>query len=235
METHKNLTYSHQNQTDGILVSFEGIDFCGKSIQIEQLISMLKANNIAHVLLREPGGTIIAEKIRETLLNKALENMNPITEYLLYSAARAQLVEQKIFPALHNGTVVICDRFYDSSTAYQGYGRGIDLEIIRQINNFATKGLKPHLTFLIDIDLDEMERRKKLVQRELDRMENQERSFFEKVRQGFLQIAEQESERFHVIDGKTTIEKIASEIWQSFKKISRNQDRHNFIYCRRNT
>lgn len=218
MEIYKNLNHDHQTKIDGMLISFEGIDFCGKSIQIEKLISRLQANNIPYLLFREPGGTNIAEQIRETLLNKAAEKMNPITEYLLYSAARAQLVDQKIIPALQKGNVVICDRYYDSSTAYQGYGRGIDLEIIRQINNFATKGVKPHLTYLIDIDLDEMERRKMQIQRELDRMESQKRSFFEKVRQGFLQIAAQESERFHVIDGKKTIENIAVEIWQHFKK-----------------
>lgn len=218
MEAYKNLKPDYQNQMDGTLISFEGIDFCGKSIQIEQLIAKLKAKNISYLLVREPGGTLIAEKIRETLLNKGQENVNPITEYLLFSAARAQVVEQKIIPALQDGNVVICDRYYDSSTAYQGYGRGIDLEIIRQINNFATKGIKPHLTFLIDIDLDEMERRKMLVRRELDRMESQQRAFFEKVRQGFLQIAEQESERFYIIDGSKSIETIAIEIWQWFKK-----------------
>ncbi len=218
MEAYKNLKPDQHNQMDGTLISFEGIDFCGKSIQIEQLIAKLKANNISYLLVREPGGTAIAEKIRETLLNIGQEKMNPATEYLLYSAARAQLVEQKIIPALQDRNVVICDRYYDSSTAYQGYGRGINLEIIRLINNFATKGIKPHLTFLIDIDLDEMERRKMLVQRELDRMESQKRSFFEKVRQGFLQIAEQESERFYIIDGSKSIETIAIEIWQWFYK-----------------
>lgn len=209
---------SEQKQMAGTLISFEGIDFCGKSIQIEQLIAKLQTNNISYLLVREPGGTTIAEKIRETLLTKIQEKMSPLTEYLLYSAARAQLVEQKIIPALQAGSVVICDRYYDSSTAYQGYGRGIDLEIIRQINNFATKGITPQLTFLIDIDLDEMERRKMLVKRELDRMESQQRSFFEKVRHGFLQIAKQESERFYIIDGSKSIETIAIEVWRCFKK-----------------
>ncbi len=219
MEAYKNLKPDYQSQMDGTLISFEGIDFCGKSIQIEQLIAKLKANNISYLLIREPGGTAIAEKIRETLLTIVQENVNPITEYLLFSAARAQVVEQKIIPALQDGNVVICDRYYDSSTAYQGYGRGIDLEIIRQINYFATKGIKPHLTFLIDIDLEEMERRKMLIRRELDRMESQQRAFFEKVRQGFLQIAQQESERFCIIDGSKSIETIAIEIWQRFLKM----------------
>ncbi|MDZ7264656.1 MAG: dTMP kinase [candidate division KSB1 bacterium] len=195
-----------------MLITFEGIDFCGKSVQIEQLINRLQQHQIPYILLREPGGTIIAEKIREVLLTRETEAMSPITEYLLYSAARAQLVRQQIEPALARGWLVICDRFADSSTAYQGYGRGIDLKLVQQINAFATNGIVPQLTFLIDIDLEEMERRKKQG-RKLDRMENEERSFFERVRQGFLKMAAQEAERFYLIDGKRAIHSIADEVW----------------------
>ncbi len=203
----------------GTLITFEGIDFCGKSVQIDKLISRLKAYQIPHLLLREPGGTIIAEKIRETLLTKEQEVMSPITEYLLYSAARAQLVREKMIPALQQGLLVICDRFYDSSTAYQGYGREIDLNVVHQINHFATNGIKPVLTFLIDIDLDEIEKRKMQVNQKLDRMEEQKRTFFEKVRNGYLKIVTQESERFYVIDGKRTINSIADEIWEQVNKL----------------
>ncbi len=197
---------------NGMLITFEGIDFCGKSVQIEQLIGRLQQHRIPHILLREPGGTIIAEKIRDVLLTREAEAMSPITEYLLYSAARAQLVRQQIEPALERGWLVICDRFADSSTAYQGYGRGIDLKLVQQINAFATNGITPQLTFLIDIDLEEMERRKQHG-RTLDRMENEQRSFFERVRQGFLKMAAQEAERFYLIDGKRTIHSIAEEVW----------------------
>lgn len=197
---------------NGILITFEGIDFCGKSVQIEQLIGRLQQHRIPHILVREPGGTIIAEKIRDVLLTREAETMSPITEYLLYSAARAQLVRQQIEPALERGWLVICDRFADSSTAYQGYGRGIDLKLVQQINAFATNGITPQLTFLIDIDLEEMERRKQHG-RTLDRMENEKRSFFERVRQGFLKMAAQEAERFYLIDGKRTIHSIAEEVW----------------------
>jgi dTMP kinase len=197
---------------NGMLITFEGIDFCGKSVQIEQLIGRLQQHRIPHILLREPGGTIIAEKIRDVLLTREAEAMSPITEYLLYSAARAQLVRQQIEPALERGWLVICDRFADSSTAYQGYGRGIDLKLVQQINAFATNGITPQLTFLIDIDLEEMERRKQHGQT-LDRMENEQRSFFERVRQGFLKMAAQEAERFYLIDGKRTIHSIAEEVW----------------------
>jgi len=206
----------------GILITFEGIDFCGKSVQIDRLIARLEAYQIPYILLREPGGTVIAEKIRDTLLTKEKEVMSPITEYLLYSAARAQLVREKIIPSLERGLLVICDRYYDSSTAYQGYGRDIDLNIVHQINNFATNGIKPKLTFFIDIEIDEMERRKKQVDQKLDRMEDQKRTFFEKVRSGYLKIVEQESERFYTIDGKRTIDSIADEIWKQIEQIIMN-------------
>ena len=198
----------------GFLITFEGIDFCGKSVQIEQLVNKLQAKQVKFSLLREPGGTIISEKIREALLTKEKEDMNPVTEYLLFSAARAQVTNKNILHALNKGEVVICDRYFDSSTAYQGYGRGIDLEIINKINFFATNGIKPDLTFLIDIDLKEMEKRKQLAAGELDRMEDQAADFFKKVRQGYLLIANNEPERFRVIDGKKSVDSISKEIWQ---------------------
>lgn len=204
----------------GKLITFEGIDLCGKSVQIEQLVAKLHAKNFPFVLLREPGGTLIAEKIRDTLLSKVLEPMNPITEYLLYSAARAQLVQEKIIPALKQGLLVICDRFFDSSTAYQGYGRGIDLDFVERTNRFVTQGIMPNLTFLIDIDLDEMEQRKKRMNKQLDRMEDQDRTFFERVRNGYFEIAAKQSERFCIINGKSTIQIIADEIWAQVKRIA---------------
>ncbi len=196
------------------LITFEGIDLCGKSVQIKRLEEKLVARNIPYLLLREPGGTIFSEKIREVLLTKENETMNPLTEFLLFSAARAQIVRQKILPALENGVVVICDRYYDSSTAYQGYGRGIDLKMIDKINKFATETITPNISFLIDIDLEEMEKRKKLQQHELDRMEDQAKDFFKKVRNGYLFIASQDQERFVVINGKNSIDDIAEEVWE---------------------
>lgn len=203
----------------GNLITFEGLDFCGKSVQIEQLITKLQTSQIPYVLLREPGGTIISEKIRDALLLKEEETMSPITEFLLFSAARAQVTRKKIIPALQKGSLVICDRYYDSSTAYQGFGRDIDLQIINQINNFETEKIKPSLTFFIDIDLDEMELRKKKLNNELDRMEDQTQDFFLKVRNGYLTIARQEPERFCVIDGTRTIHFIAKKIWSRVKKL----------------
>ncbi len=204
----------------GTLITFEGIDLCGKSVQIDQLAAKLHAHHLPFVLLREPGGTIIAEKIRDTLLSKVAEPMCPMTEFLLYSAARAQLVQEKIIPALNQGLLVICDRFYDSSTAYQGYGRGIDLDFVERTNRMVTQGIVPDLTFLIDIDLDEMERRKKAMNKKLDRMEDQHRSFFERVRNGYFAIAARQSERFRIIDGKSTIPIIADEIWEQVRRVA---------------
>jgi dTMP kinase len=203
----------------GKLITFEGIDLCGKSVQIERLKKKLLAQNIPFLLLREPGGTIFSEKIRQVLLTKENETMSPVTEFLLFSAARAQIIAEKILPALKNNLIVICDRYYDSSTAYQGYGRGINLSMINKINEFATETIKPNISFLIDIELDEMERRKKLQQHELDRMEDQAKEFFKKVRNGYLTIASREQERFVVINGKNSIDSIANEIWKKVEKL----------------
>ena len=203
----------------GIFITFEGIDFCGKSVQIKKLVEKLKAKKIDFFLLREPGGTIFSEKIRDVLLTKEKDEMSSITEFLLFSAARAQIMKEKIKPALAQNKLVICDRYYDSSTAYQGYGRGINLQMINQINNFATESKTPDITFLIDIDLNEMEKRKEKLNIKLDRMEDQEKEFFVKVRDGFLNTAHQEPERFVVINGKNNINSIADEIWEKIKKL----------------
>jgi len=202
----------------GTLITFEGIDFCGKSVQIQRLIARLREEQIPFQLFREPGGTLVAEKIRSTVLSVQDETVSPIAEYLLYSAARAQVVKEKILPALHHGDLVICDRFYDSSTAYQGHGRNIDLGLVHQINRLVTQGLKPTLTFFIDISLDEMEQRKKMAVENLDRLERESRDFFRRVRDGYLQIIQEEPERFVTIDGSSTIDSIAATIWNALSK-----------------
>ena len=132
-------------------ISFEGIDFSGKTTQIQMLLNRLSVNHIQPVLVREPGGTTISEKIREILLSTDYSEMNEKTELFLYEAARAQLVHEKIVPLLEKGEYVIADRFYDSTTAYQGFGRELDLKIVEMINHFATSRLQPYLTFFIDI------------------------------------------------------------------------------------
>ena len=131
----------------GLFITFEGIDGCGKTTQIEMLSSDLQKEGIPFVLIREPGGTSIGEKIRTILLDKANSGMDERTELLLYEAARAQIVKEKIIPELESGKVVICDRFYDSTIAYQGYARGLDLQEIDFLNNWSAAGIKPDITF----------------------------------------------------------------------------------------
>lgn len=200
----------------GILITFEGIDFCGKSVQLELLAKKIVNSGKSVVVIREPGGTVISEKIREVLLKKERETMNAVTEFLLYSAARAQLVQEKIVPDLNAGKIILCDRFYDSSTAYQGYGRGIKLNMVHQINKLATQDTSPDITFLLDITIAEVEKRKKKINARLDRMEDESKTFFNKVRQGYLKIAEANSQRYKIVDGTKSIPEIENEIWNHF-------------------
>lgn len=196
-----------------MLITFEGLDFSGKTTQIKLLTDKLQRNKFTVILLREPGGTIISEKIREILLDKKYSEMTEIAEIFLFSAARTQLVSQIINPALQSGKIVICDRFVDSTTAYQGYGRGIPIEAVEQINKLATIGLKPNLTFFIDIPLSEITKRLMESNASTDRMESSGKNFFEKARIGYLQIAKIEPQRFIIIDGNRDIDTIHEEIW----------------------
>jgi len=199
----------------GILITFEGIDGSGKTTQINALIQRLQEAGMSYRLFREPGGTEIGEKIRDILLDKKNENMLNVTELLLYSASRYQLTVSEIIPALEAGNVVICDRFYDSTTAYQGYGRGIDLEFIYRLNDIATNSVTPDKTFILDIDLEE--RRKRLGKKNLDRLERETLEFHRKVRMGFLKMAEQNPERFVVLDGNQAPDELSKKIWNVIK------------------
>lgn len=195
-----------------MFITFEGLDLCGKTTQAEILIQKLKNLGFDPVLVREPGGTKISEQIRNILLDSQNREMDPITEFFLFSASRAQLVKEVIIPSLNSGKIVICDRFFDSTLAYQGYGRGIDIEKIKIINELATSGLVPDLTFLIDIPVDEIYRRRKEKYSELDRMENSGAEFYERVRYGYFEIAKS-NDRFIIIDGMKKIDEISDEIW----------------------
>lgn len=205
----------------GLLITFEGIDGSGKTTQVGEFIRRLDFEGISHVLFREPGGTLIGEKIRDILLDKKNSGMGPITELLLYSASRYQLTCESILPALKSGKVVICDRFYDSTTAYQGYGRGIDLTFIKRLNSIATDGLVPDLTFILDVSLTERENR--IGKKELDRLEQENDEFQRRVRDGFLEIAEESPERFVVIDGSRSPKIISDEIWSYFYKLFKKE------------
>ncbi|MBU1298733.1 MAG: dTMP kinase [Bacteroidetes bacterium] len=202
-----------------MLISFEGLDFSGKTTQIKLLVDRLKSAGHDTVLVREPGGTPISEKIRNILLDNKNKEMTQIAELFLFSAARNQLVNQVILPSMKDGKIVICDRFYDSTTAYQGYGRGINIEAITKINEIATMRTKPDLTFFIDIPINEITKRRLSANTSIiDRMESSGEKFYEKVRNGYLEIAKNEPERFFVINGLQDVNTIHDTIWKIISK-----------------
>lgn len=185
----------------GLFITFEGIDGCGKSTQFQMLKEYLETQGVDFIVVREPGGTVIGEKIREILLNKKNDSMRPLTELLLFEAARAQITEEVIRPALEKGTCVLCDRFFDSTYAYQGYARKLGADKVLMLNDLATAGLEPDITFLIDIPVSVALERRGIRGEADDRMEALGTAFQEDVRKGYLEAAEKFS-RIKVIDGK---------------------------------
>ena len=196
----------------GLFISFEGPEGAGKSTQIAHLAAQLTAQALAHTLTREPGGTPLGSRIRSIVLQDADLDIHPLSEFLLYSASRAQLVQDVIRPALHAGKVVICDRYADSSAAYQGSGRGLDPGLIRQVTTEATGGLRPHLTVLLDLD-PQLGLQRAAARGQPDRLERADLAFHQRVRQGFLEIAAAEPERFLVLDALRPETDLADEIW----------------------
>lgn len=209
----------------GIFISFEGIDRCGKSTQVEKLTEQLQTEGYQVLALRDPGGSEISEQIRNILLSIHNMNIDPITELLLYEAARAQIVFEKIRPALQKRMIVLIDRFYDSTTAYQGYGRGLDLQAIDKANMLATGGLVPDLTIFIDINWEEAERRRGRSAH--DRMESEDQYFFERIRNGYIQIVQENAKRVKLIDGNLSIDSIGDKIYHEISKVIR---KHNPIH-----
>jgi len=195
-----------------MFITFEGIDYSGKSTQCQLLSEFLKGKGFDVLSLREPGGTEISEKIRNILLDNNSAGMTSMSEFLLYSAARAQLVSEIIQPALKSGKTVICDRFYDSSTAYQGFGRGLGLKNVETINKISTGGLEPNLTIIVDITVEKSIERLKLAGKLTDRIESEGAKFFEIVRQGYLQLAAYEKERIKVVNGSDDINSVKRRI-----------------------
>ncbi len=200
--------------TKGLFITFEGGDGCGKTTQIKLLDEYLRAKGYKTLLTREPGAKGLGEKIREILLNYDGE-VSPRCESFLFLADRAQNVDCIIRPALADGTIVICDRHTDSSVAYQGYGRGLDIDRIKKLNALATDGLVPDLTIVLDVDVETSQARVGSVK---DRMESAGVEFFERVRNGYLEIAKQEPERVKVVDSKQSIEDIHKQILELIKK-----------------
>ncbi|HYA14568.1 MAG TPA: dTMP kinase [Syntrophales bacterium] len=203
----------------GRFISFEGIEGCGKTTQIKLAGEYLKQNNIPFIITEEPGGTPIGRRIREILLNKgAGEEICKETEILLFSAARAQHVKDVIIPSLKKGTVVLCDRFYDATIAYQGFGRGLDINLIRFLNDFSSSNIKPDLTFLFDLPVEVgLKRAVNRISRMKeglaeDRFEREDLEFHIRVREGYLFLARQDDKRFRIIDSARDIETIHREV-----------------------
>lgn len=195
-------------------ISFEGIDFSGKTTQIELLQKKLESEGSTVHVLREPGGTHISEKIRDILLDKDHQEMTDICEVFLYSAARNQLVTEQIIPKLKAGNFIIADRYVDSTTAYQGFGRRLPLELINNINKAATDGLLPGLTFFLDIDPVTVTKRKQNRNSAADRLEISGDEFYGRVYKGYHKMAELEPERIKIINAGNSIDNIFNEIWE---------------------
>lgn len=194
-----------------MFITFEGPEGSGKSSQLPALAEFLETLGYQVVRTREPGGTKIGDQIREVLVRMENAELHPRTEILLFLAARAQLVEELIIPSLEEGKVVLCDRYGDSTLAYQGYGHGLDMDRLRSMLQFATAGLKPDLTILLDVDVLTGLKRKK-AKDEWNRLDAFELSFHERVRNGYHELAAEEPERWRIVDASESAECVQSEI-----------------------
>jgi dTMP kinase len=221
---HQPFIINYLSPMRGTFITLEGPEGGGKTTQANLLVTRLK--NLGHEVLyaREPGGTPTGEAIRQILqYDKAGEPICAETEVLLFAASRAQLVRRVIIPALDRGTHVVCDRFADSTTAYQGYGRGFSIDQMLAINQFAMDGAVPDLTLLLDVDVDagfqRIVERHKASSSTWDRIEREERAFHEKVRHGYLELAGRWPERFRVVNGRGTPERVEQDIWRIVENV----------------
>ena len=196
----------------GLFITFEGPDGSGKTTQVNRLADWLRSQGREVLCTREPGGTPLAERIRSLLLECGDEEVAPETELLLFGAARAQHVRRVILPFLERGGVVLCDRFIDSTTAYQGYARKLDLDYVEQTHVFCTGGRMPDLTFLFDISVEDARKRQQARDNHPDRMEAEADRFHHFVREAFLKIAAREPKRFRVLDARLPIDELAATL-----------------------
>ncbi len=212
----------------GVFITFEGPEGSGKSTQIRLLAAYLRAHGHRVLTTREPGGTPIGDQIRAVLHDVRNTEMVPEAEILLYSASRAQLVAQAIRPALQEGTIVLSDRFADSTMAYQGYGRGLSLTALRQITAFATGGLEPDLTIFLDCPVREgLRRKQQALQRgegEWNRLDQEAEAFHQRVRQGYLQLAAAEPGRWRVIDAARPVPQVQAEVQAAVNALLNTRD-----------
>ena len=199
----------------GFLVSLEGPEGAGKTSVLEALIPVLENRGVEVLTTREPGGVLIGEKIREVILDPSRTEMDPKTELLLYIASRRQHLVEKVLPALAAGKLVIMDRFIDSSVAYQGFGRGLDIDAIDWLNEFATDGLKPDLTLYFDIEVEEgLARIAANSNREVNRLDMEGLDLHRKVRQGYLSLLEREGNRIEKIDASLPLDQVIENTQQ---------------------
>ncbi len=198
----------------GIFITFEGIDGCGKTTQLGMLAALLAAHSIPHIVTREPGGTKIGNKIRQIVLDNSNQNLASTTELLLYAADRAQHVCEELLPALADNKIVLCDRYTDSTVAYQSYGRNLPKNLIDQLNNIATNGLTPDLTLLFDLEVEQAEHRMSSnnSERNKDRLENEQRDFHQRVRQAYLNLAKEFPQRFIIISTAESQENVFQKV-----------------------
>ena len=200
-----------------LFITFEGGEGSGKSLQAGALYRKLSQLAIPALLTHEPGGTPFGNKLGRWLKWTEDKDISPLTELLLFNASRTESVTKVIHPNLGNGKVVICDRYVDSTTAYQGYGRGLDLEMVKAINDAATQGLKPNLTVLLDIPVEEGLGRKRAGKQ--DRFEQEALAFHQRVREGYLKLAASDPGRWLVIDASQSKEEISQIIWQQVSQL----------------
>ena len=204
-----------------LFITFEGGEGSGKTVQARALYRKLTKLAVPVLLVHEPGGTSLGNKLSNLLKRAKNIDISPLAELLMFNASRAQLIDEVIRPSLESGKVIICDRYADSTTIYQGYGRGLDLGIVKAINNTATRGIKPDLTILLDIPVEEGLVRKGTSRR--DRFEQEQIGFHQRVREGYLKLAVEEPERWLVIDATLSKTEIADIIWQRVRQLLSNQ------------
>lgn len=204
----------------GCLITLEGTECSGKSTQLQRLAARLDQIGQPVRLLREPGGTPIGEEIRQIVQHRpGNAALTAEAELLLICAARAQLVREVIRPALAAGELVLCDRFYDSTVAYQGYGRQLDLDLVRRVIEFAVGDTRPDLTLLLHVPVEVSEARRRARAGAWDRMEQADREFFQRVEQGYRAIAAAEPDRVRVIDGTQPVEVVSAQIWEAVQSL----------------
>ena len=201
----------------GFLITFEGGEGCGKSTQARLLNQKLQQHNIPSLLTQEPGGTPLGNKIRSVLKVKRDFTISPLSELFLFAACRSQLIQDVIGPALDAGRVVVCDRFCDSTTVYQGFGRGLDLSLIDSVNTSATGGLKPDITILLDVLPEQGLQRKRKIQQ--DRFDSEELSFHRNIREGYLNLAAKEPGHWLILQSHLPINKLSQLIWEHVRPL----------------